>query len=71
MKIDLNGKTAVVIGSTAGIGTASLGLGKLSGPVVGGLLADWFGPSAICWFAAAMHGAGTLAAAADGSFGQK
>ena len=25
------------------VGTASLGLGQLSGPVVGGLLADWFG----------------------------
>ena len=48
-------------------GTASLGLGQLSGPAVGGLLADWFGPSAIGWFAAAIYGAGTLAAA-DGFF---
>jgi MFS family permease len=48
--------------------TASLGLGQLSGPAVGGLLADWLGPSAIGWFAAAAYGAGTLAAAADGLF---
>jgi predicted MFS family arabinose efflux permease len=48
------------------VGTASLGLGQLSGPAVGGLLADWFVPSAIGWFAAAVYGAGTFAAAADG-----
>lgn len=48
------------------VGIASLGLGQLSGPAVGGLLADWFGPSAIGWFAA-IYGAGTLAAA-DGFF---
>jgi predicted MFS family arabinose efflux permease len=53
------------------VGTASLGLGQLSGPAVGGLLADWFGPSAIGWFAAASYGAGMLAAAADGCFGQR
>jgi len=53
------------------VGTASLGLGQLSGPAVGGLLADWFGPSAIGWFAAASYGAGMLAAAADGFFGQR
>jgi MFS family permease len=52
------------------VGTASLGLGQLSGPVVGGLLADWFGLSAIGWLAAAIYGAGMLAAAADGFFGQ-
>src|SRR6266436_6618539 len=51
------------------VGTASLGLGQLSGPAVGGLLADWFGPSAIGWFAAAIYGAGMLAAAVDGVFG--
>ena len=51
------------------VGTASLGLGHLSGPAVGGLLADWFGPSAISWFAAAIYGAGMLAAAVDGVFG--
>src|SRR5439155_1373895 len=50
------------------VGTASLGLGQLSGPAVGGLLADWFGPSAIGFFAAAIYSAGTLAAAADGFF---
>ena len=50
------------------VATASLGLGQLSGPAVGGLLADWFGPSAIGWFAAATYGAGTLAAAVDGWF---
>jgi len=50
------------------VATASLGLGQLSGPAVGGLLADWLGPSAIGWFAAATYGAGTLAAAADGFF---
>jgi predicted MFS family arabinose efflux permease len=50
------------------VGTASLGLGQLSGPAVGGLLADSFGPSAIGWFAAATYGAGVLAAAADGWF---
>ena len=48
------------------VGTASLGLGQLSGPAIGGVLADLFGPSAIGWFAAAIYGAGTLAAAADG-----
>jgi len=53
------------------VGTASLGLGQLSGPAVGGLLADWFGLSAIGWFAAASYGAGMLAAAADGFFGQR
>jgi predicted MFS family arabinose efflux permease len=52
------------------VGTASLGLGQLSGPAVGGLLADGFGPSAIGWFAAAIYGAGMLAAAADGFFGR-
>ena len=51
------------------VGTASLGLGQLSGPAVGGLLADWFVPSAIGWFAAAIYGAGMLAAA-DGLFGR-
>ena len=51
------------------VGTASLGLRQLSGPTVGGLLADWFGLSAIGWFAAAIYGAGMLAAAADGFFG--
>ena len=53
------------------VGTASLGLGQLSGPAVGGLLADWFGPSAIGWFAAAIYSAGMLAAAADGFFGRR
>src|SRR5258708_746919 len=53
------------------VGTASLGLGQLSGPVVGGLLADWFGLSAIGWLAASIYGAGMLAAAADGFFGQR
>lgn len=53
------------------MGTASLGLGQLSGPAVGGLLADWFGLSAIGWFAAASYGAGMLAAAADGCLGQR
>jgi predicted MFS family arabinose efflux permease len=53
------------------VGTASLGLGQLSGPAVGGLLADWFGPSAIGCFAAASYGAGMLAAAADGFLGQR
>jgi predicted MFS family arabinose efflux permease len=48
------------------MGTASLGLGQLSGPAVAGLLADWLGPSAIGWLAAAIYGAGMLAAAADG-----
>ena len=52
------------------VATASLGLGQLSGPAVGGLLADWFVPSAIGWFAAAIYGAGMLAAAADGFFGR-
>ena len=51
-------------------GTASLGLGQLSGPAIAGLLADWFGPSAIGRFAAAIYGAGMLAAAADGFFGR-
>jgi hypothetical protein len=31
------------------------------------LLANWFEPSAIGWFAAAIYGAGMLAAAADAS----
>jgi predicted MFS family arabinose efflux permease len=48
------------------MGTASLGLGQLSGPAVAGLLADWLGPSAIGCLAAAIYGAGMLAAAADG-----
>jgi len=52
------------------VGTASLGLGQLGGPAVSGLLADWFGASAIGWFAAAIYGAGTLAAAADGFVGR-
>ena len=52
------------------VGTASLGIGQLSGPTVGGLLADGFGPSAIGWFAAAAYGAAMLAAAADGFIGQ-
>ena len=52
------------------VGTASLGLGQLSGPAVGGLLADWFGPSAVAWFAAAAYGASGLAAAADGHFAE-
>ena len=51
------------------VGTASLGLGQLSGPAIGGLPADWFGPSAIGWLAAAIYGAGMLAATADGLFG--
>jgi hypothetical protein len=38
--------------------------------VVGGLLAEWFGLSAIGWFAAAIYSAGMLAAAADGYFGR-
>jgi predicted MFS family arabinose efflux permease len=50
------------------VGTASLGLGQLSGPALSGLLADRFGPSAIDWFAAAIYGAGMLGAAADGFF---
>jgi predicted MFS family arabinose efflux permease len=50
--------------------TASLGLGQLCGPAIGGVLADVFGPSAIGWFGAVIYGAGTLAAAADGLFGQ-
>jgi hypothetical protein len=29
---------------------------------------DWFGPSAIGWFAAAIYGAGMLAAAGDGFY---
>jgi hypothetical protein len=49
---------------------ASLGLGQLSGPAVGALLADWFGPLGIGWFAAAVYGAGMLAAAAAGFFGR-
>jgi len=52
------------------VGTASLGLGQLGGPAVSGLLADGFGASAIGWFAAAIYGAGTLAAAADGFVGR-
>jgi predicted MFS family arabinose efflux permease len=52
------------------IGTASLGLGQLTSPAVGGLLADAFGPTAIGWFAAALYGAGMLAAAADGVVGR-
>jgi predicted MFS family arabinose efflux permease len=52
------------------VATASLGLGQLSGPAAGGLLADWFGPSAIGWSAAAIYGAGILAAAADGFSGR-
>src|SRR5712664_3246630 len=53
------------------VGTASLGLGQLSGPAVAGLVADWFGPSAIGLMAAAIYGAGMFAAAADGFFGQR
>ena len=52
------------------IGTASLGLGQLSGPAVGGLLADWFDPSAIGWVAAAIYSAGMRAAATDGFLGR-
>ena len=48
------------------VGTASLGLGQLCGPAVGGVLADWFGPSGVAWFAAATYGAAMLAAAGDG-----
>lgn len=48
------------------IGTAILGLGQLISPAVGGALADWLGPSAIGWFAAAIYGAATVAATADG-----
>ena len=51
------------------VGTASLGLGQLSGPAIGGLVADWFGLSAIGWLAAAIYSGGMLAAAADGFFG--
>jgi predicted MFS family arabinose efflux permease len=50
------------------VGTAGLGLGQLCGPAIGGILADLFGPSAIGWFAAAIYGAGMLAAAADGLY---
>ena len=50
------------------VGTASLGLGQLCGPAVGGILADWFGPSGVAWFAAAIYGAAMLAAAGDGLF---
>jgi predicted MFS family arabinose efflux permease len=50
------------------VGTASLGLGQLCGPAVGGILADSFGPSGVAWFAAAIYGAATLAAAGDGLF---
>jgi predicted MFS family arabinose efflux permease len=53
------------------IGTASLGLGQLTSPAIGGLLADAFGPTAIGWFAAALYGAGMLAAAADGIIGRQ
>src|ERR1700704_3545296 len=53
------------------MGTASLGLGQISGPAVAGLLADWLGPSAIGLMAAAIYGAGMFAAAADGFFGQR
>jgi hypothetical protein len=35
------------------------------------LLANWFEPSAIGWFAAAIYGAGMLAAAADGFFDRR
>ena len=52
------------------VGTASLGLGQLCGPAVGGVLADWFGPSGVAWFAAAIYGAAMLAAAGDGFFGR-
>ncbi|MBV8166440.1 MAG: YbfB/YjiJ family MFS transporter [Alphaproteobacteria bacterium] len=48
------------------VGTAMLGLGQLVSPAIGGLLADWLGPPVIGWFAAALYGAGMLAAAADG-----
>ena len=51
------------------VGTASLGLGQLSGSAVSGFIADWFGPSAVALFAAAVYVAGTLAAAADGVSG--
>jgi predicted MFS family arabinose efflux permease len=51
------------------VGTASLGFGQLSGLAIGGLVADWFGLSAIGWLAAAIYGGGMLAAAADGFFG--
>ena len=50
------------------VGTASLGLGQLCGPAVGGVLADWIGPSGVGWFAAAIYGAAMLAAAGDGFF---
>src|SRR5258706_10642879 len=53
------------------VGTASLGLGQLSGPAVAGLVADWFGPSAIGLMAAGIYGAGMFSAAADGFFGQR
>jgi cbb3-type cytochrome oxidase subunit 1 len=46
-------------------------LGQLSGPAVAGLVADWFGLSAIGLMAAAIYGAGMFAAAADGFFGQR
>ena len=50
------------------VGTTSLALGQISGAAACGLLADWFGPSAIGWFAAAIYSAGMLAAAGDGFF---
>ena len=53
------------------VGTASLGLGQLSGPAIAGFFADWFGLPAIGWLAAAIYSAGMLAAAADGCFGQR
>jgi predicted MFS family arabinose efflux permease len=53
------------------VGTASLGLGQLIGPAIGGFLGDWFGASSIGWFAAAIYGVAMLAAAADGVFGRQ
>jgi predicted MFS family arabinose efflux permease len=44
-------------------------VGQRCGPAVSGLLADWFGLSAIGWFAAAIYSAAMLATAADGFFG--
>src|SRR6185503_18638985 len=32
------------------VGAASLGLGQLGGPAVGGVLAESFGPSGVAWF---------------------
>ncbi|MEO5758079.1 MAG: YbfB/YjiJ family MFS transporter [Mesorhizobium sp.] len=53
------------------LATASLGVGQLVGPVLAGMLADRYGPSAVTTFAAASYALGSVLALADAAFGHE